>query len=87
VRALPTSFGPVSYSIEAAEGSVRVSLDVPRRGAIRTLGLRLRLPAGSRLARVAVDGRPYARFRPGTETIELPTRPGRMALVAGVSQG
>ncbi|MGZ4352051.1 MAG: hypothetical protein ACXVZ4_00775, partial [Gaiellaceae bacterium] len=46
VESLPTSFGPLSYSLEAHAGSVAVSVDVPPRA--RSLRLRLRLPHATR---------------------------------------
>ncbi|HSP72985.1 MAG TPA: hypothetical protein VLN26_11485, partial [Gaiellaceae bacterium] len=46
VEELPTSFGPLSYSLTAGASSVAVSLDVPPRA--RTLRLRLRLPHATR---------------------------------------
>jgi hypothetical protein len=46
VRAAPTSFGPLSYSLDAKQGSVHVEVDVPSRAEPRSLRLRLRLPGG-----------------------------------------
>lgn len=46
VRAAPTSFGPLSYALEARHGSVHVEVDVPARAKPRTLRVRLRLPGG-----------------------------------------
>lgn len=83
VRRAPTSFGPISFELQAAKDSVRVSIDVPRRAALRTLSLRLRLPGGNRLSTVALDGRPFRRFDPQTATIELPRRAGLLKLVVG----
>jgi hypothetical protein len=48
VTGLPTSFGPLSYSLSAARGSVHVTIDVPGRPPPRTLLLRLRLPGSTR---------------------------------------
>jgi hypothetical protein len=84
VHRLPTSFGPISFSIRSDESSVRVSLDVPGRSPLRTLSLRLRLPRGHRLTGVTLQGRPYRRFDRETGTIDLPPRAGRLELVAGV---
>ena len=82
VRRLPTSFGPVSFSIAAAEGSVRISLDVPGRTRVRALSLRLRLPAGEPITSVALDGRRFTRFDPAAETIDLSGETGRLELLA-----
>src|SRR5437764_8428827 len=46
VRDAPTPFGRLTYSLAARRGSVHASLDVPRSPALRTLKLRLRVPAG-----------------------------------------
>jgi hypothetical protein len=48
VRRVPTSFGPVSYTLEARDGSVHVSVDLPPRGRPRAVSLRIRLPQATR---------------------------------------
>ena len=78
----PTAFGALTYSLTAHEGSVRVSLDVPDSHALRSLELRLRLPAGQRLTGVVLGGRGYRRFDPRTGTIDLSGVRGRLSLVA-----
>jgi hypothetical protein len=80
VRSLPTSFGKISFSIEAGEGSAHVSLQVPERATPQSLKLRLRFPQGRRIASVFLDGLPYDRFDAATETIQLPTRPSLLEL-------
>jgi hypothetical protein len=44
----PTSFGPVSFSIDVDPGSARVRVDVPSRPVPKRLAVRLRLPSGTR---------------------------------------
>jgi hypothetical protein len=78
----PTSFGRLSYSLSALDGSVEATLDVPSSPTPRTLKLRLRLPRGEHLARVSVDGRPYFRFDRTTGTIDLSGRSGSVSLEA-----
>jgi hypothetical protein len=56
VRAAPTSFGPLSYALEARQGSVRVEVDVPALARPQTLRVRLRLPGG-RTRTVDLSGR------------------------------
>jgi hypothetical protein len=85
VRRMPTSFGPLSYSIESASRSVRVSLDLPRRAPLRLLRLRLRLPKGSRIVSAAVNGHAAGALRI-PETIELPTRAGHVEIVARITR-
>jgi hypothetical protein len=58
VRDAPTSFGPVSYSIERHARLVRVTVDGPTSPAPSSLRLRLRLPAGQRIATALLDGLP-----------------------------
>ena len=81
VRRAPTSFGPVSFSIRSLARTALVSLDVPLRPGLKSLLLRLRLPRPSRITGVQLDGRPYARFDPRTETIDLSGRRGQVELV------
>ena len=83
VRRAPTSFGELAYSIRSEARSIRVTVDVPRRGALRSLSLRLRLPRGDRLVSVLVAGK---RVRPRGETLQLPTKPGRIDVVATVER-
>ena len=48
VTNLPTSFGPLSYTLSARAGAVHVTVDVPSVRPPRTLQLRLRLPRSTR---------------------------------------
>jgi len=82
VRRAPTSFGPVSFSIAAGTGSVRVVVDVPKRTAPRSVTLRLRLPHGLRLTRVTVGGKPWRRFDRASGTVDLSGRTGTVELTA-----
>jgi hypothetical protein len=81
VTGAPTSFGPLSYALEADEGSVRASLDVPRSAQLVSLKLRLRLPNGRRLTAVTADGGSVP-FDAATGTIDLGRRRGAFGLVA-----
>jgi hypothetical protein len=71
VRNVPTSFGPVSYAIEAGAGALRVTLELPTRGSPRKIALRLRLPGGARITGVRLADRPWRRFDPAAETVDL----------------
>jgi hypothetical protein len=82
VVAAPTSFGPLSFTIQAFAGSVQVRLTVPGRTAPGILRLRLRLPDGRPLRRVVVNGSPTTRFSPRTETIDLGGRTGTLVIGA-----
>ena len=48
VRAAPTSFGPISYSLTRTGAAVRVVVDPPASPQLRSLKLRLRLPGLTR---------------------------------------
>ncbi len=85
VRRAPTSFGRVSFSMRSSDDRVHVTVDVPGRSSLETLALRVRLPRGSRMIGVTLDGRPYTRFDAQTETIDLSGRTGRLDLVVRVS--
>jgi hypothetical protein len=81
VRGAPTSFGPLSYSLEAGEGSVRVELDVPERIPPSMVKLRLRLPSGERIASVSLHGRSFHGFDAADETIDLSGLRGHVELI------
>jgi hypothetical protein len=77
VSNLPTRFGPLSYSLDAAPGSVHVRVDLPTRRPPKRLMLRLRLPAGERIASVI----PATRFDARTGTIDLSSSAGTLDLL------
>jgi hypothetical protein len=74
VTGAPTRFGPVSYTLTASAHEVQVHLDVPR---ARKLLLRLRLPAGRRIASVT----PRSSFDRATGTIDLSGSAGSVDLL------
>lgn len=80
VRRLQTSFGRLSYTIDAGPSAVRVSLDVPA-GLAGPLRLRLRLPAGQQLGAVTVRGVPFDRLA-DPETLDLTGLTGHVELLA-----
>jgi hypothetical protein len=80
VRAAPTSFGPISFSIDSARSSVRVRLQVPTRAQIASLSLRLRRPGTQRIMHVELNGRAYHRFSRAAETIDLTGHTGLVAI-------
>jgi hypothetical protein len=84
VRNAPTSFGPVTYSIDRQQSAVRIDVLPPTSPAPRSLRLRLRLPAGEKITAVVLAGRPVP-FDPKTATIDLSGRTGALELVATVS--
>jgi hypothetical protein len=80
VRRVPTSFGPISFTIAATDDDVQVSLDMPDRRPLPAVSLRLRLPRGEQVAAVVLGGRPYSAFESKTGTIRLPRRSGHVDL-------
>jgi hypothetical protein len=80
VRSMPTSFGRLSYSIDAGPASASVTLDVPDRVPLRSLRLRLRLPAGKKVSGAVYDGATVSRVDAKTGTLTLPTAPGEHEL-------
>ncbi len=75
----PTSFGPVSYSLERHGKLVHATVDVPASPAAPSLRLRLRLPDGDRIATVREDGIAIP-FDAATGTIDLSGWVGRLDL-------
>ncbi len=76
----PTSFGPVSFSIDSGARRADVTVDLPGRSAPHAASLTLRLPAGLRIGSVSVGGRPYRRFDAATGAIDLSGRRGEVRL-------
>jgi hypothetical protein len=80
VRAAPTSFGRVSYTLTRHGASIEGHLMLPANAHCR---LRLRLPAGQRLVRVLVGSTPVVANHAGT--IDLGDRHGAVLVRATVS--
>ena len=83
VRRAPTSFGPVTYSLEARSDSIRAVVEPPARSAPKTLKLRVRLPRGQRVEAVTVNGKPLELSegeRLG-ETLDLSGLNGRLDVI------
>jgi hypothetical protein len=76
VGGLPTSFGPLSFSLVATSHLVTVQLELPDANGPRTVALRLRLPPGKRIVSVS----PHRRFDAATGTIELDGATGTLDL-------
>jgi hypothetical protein len=76
----PTSFGNVSYSLDASQGVVEATVEVPPSRSLQTLKLRLRLPAGERIRSVYLDGLRYRWYDPASGTINLSGRHGALSL-------
>lgn len=83
VRDAPTSFGSVGYSIRRSGRFVRIAVSPPSSPELRTLRLRLRPPAGLRIATVALGGRPIP-FEQRSGTIDVSGRAGPIELTASL---
>ncbi len=81
VDRMPTSFGPVSFGLEAQQGLVQATIELPDRQP-QAVQLRLRLPRGKRIAAVTIGGRPFGRF--DGETLDLSGLRGKVELVVEV---
>ena len=86
VRRLPTTFGPVSYTLESRERSVVAVVDLPGRRRPARTSLRVRLPRGARVTAVTIGGRP-ASFDRATETVDLSGRTGRVEVAIAYEGG
>jgi len=85
VERLPTSFGPLSYTLVSRANSLSATISVPRIGR-HSLSLRLRLPGRARIASVTVDGQPVRSFDARTGTIDLTGRGGSLAVEVSVAR-
>jgi hypothetical protein len=84
VNQASTYFGTLSYSIQSREkeGEIEAKVVPPSRQAPRTLYLRLRHPEKAMIKHVTIDGRPWTRFDPQKEWIEVPVDAGEVAVIA-----
>ena len=69
-REAPTSFGPVSYEIDAGDDQITATVAVPSRRPPGSLKLRLRLPLSEHILAVRVNGKPRP-FDRTTSTVDL----------------
>jgi len=81
VRGAPTSFGKVSYSLERAGSVIDAALVIPAHAHAR---LRLRVPAGQRVARVVAGSSVLTVDRAGT--VDLGDRHGAVELRATIEK-
>ena len=80
VVSAPTMFGAVSFDIRSRlkRHAIDAVVDLPKRNPPRVLTLRLRTPGKRRMEQVLLDGRPFERFDPGCEQIDLSGVTGRL---------
>jgi hypothetical protein len=82
VSKLQTRFGPLSYVIDTAAGTVHAAIELPT-GFAGTLRLRLRLPAGEALGATKVNGVAFHSFV-NAETLDLTGLSGHIEVLATV---
>ena len=82
---MPTTFGAISYTIDAHARSVVIRLQVPTRVPIHELRLRLRRPGSQRITRVLLDGMRLRHPLVSPETIDLDGVSGTAMIVADFS--
>jgi len=84
VNEAPTLFGPISYTITSKidHNNVMADLEIPSKSSVGNIQLRLRVPAGKQLIGVNVNGKPYDKFNPSTETIDLTGLSGKLIIRA-----
>jgi hypothetical protein len=75
VNNAPSYFGPLSYSIQSYvnDGKIEARVVPPNRARPKTLYLRLRHPEKAPIKQVTLNGRPWKRFNPEKEWIEIDT--------------
>ena len=76
----PTSFGPISYSLDSGVRSLARTYRSRAGRRCGSLSLRLRRPGGERITRVELDRRAFRRFDPAAETIDLTGHTGSVTL-------
>ena len=74
VDRLNSTFGPVGFSLRADNDAQTIIAEVhpPTRNPPKHLWLCARLPGGEKIASVEINGRPWTKFDPVRERIELP---------------
>lgn len=81
---MPTHFGAVAYEIvsDADNGRIRATVKMPSRTMPKEVLLRLRHPAATPMAGVAVNGRAWKDFDPSREVIRLHDVGGSVSIEA-----
>jgi hypothetical protein len=84
VKDAPTRFGAVAYEIvsDVDRGKIAATIEMPSRGAPKSVLLRLRHPKASFIQSVMVNGNPWTSFDPLKELVELRGLTGHVIVVA-----
>lgn len=88
VRNAPTHFGAFAYEIISDVDNTRISatLEIPNRKPPRNVIVRFRHPWAVPIVTASVNGRPWKRFDPTRECIELTGLTGQVTVVANYSR-
>ena len=88
VKNAPTHFGTLAYEIvsDVDNGKITATIEIPNRNPVKSVLLRFRHPHAARIKSVTVNGKPWSRFNPGKEVIELKGLTGKAVVVAGYSR-
>jgi hypothetical protein len=84
VKNAPTHFGTLAYEIvsDVDNGKITATIQIPNRSPAKNVILRLRHPQAKPIKAVTVNGRPWKRFNPGKEVIELNGLTGKAVVIA-----
>jgi hypothetical protein len=84
VRNAPTYFGALAYEIvsDVDNGKITATVEIPNRRPVRSLIVRFRHPHTAPIKAVTVNGKPWKRFDPDKEVIELSGLTGKAVVIA-----
>lgn len=81
----PTYYGTLAYEIvsDVDNGRITATVEIPSRNPIKSVIVRLRHPQAATLKSVTVNGKPWRKFNPAKEIIEITGMAGKVVVVAG----
>ncbi len=84
IRNAPTYFGKLSYQLDPAADllSIHARIELPKDKLPTRTTLRFRHPTQKRIKSVTLNGRPWSKFDPDKEWIDLPNDGSEISLVA-----
>jgi hypothetical protein len=84
VSRAPTCFGPLAYEIvsDTDHDRITATVEMPSRKSPKSILLRLRHPKAATIKSVQVNGKPWTRFNPDKEVIELTGLTGTATVTA-----
>ena len=84
VKNAPTYFGTLAYEIvsDVDNGTITATIEIPNRSPVKSMFVRFRHPHAKLIRGVTVNGRPWKKFNPDKEVIELKGLTGKAVVVA-----